>query len=288
MKRLHRRFISCAGLGLFLCAAALRADENPFGYSYTTDVLPKGKWELEQWVTGRVGKESGSFAGTDFRTEIETGLTDRLQAALYLNYNYFYIRNAKGSSESLHNRNRFGVSGTSVEFKYQVLSPYKDAFGLAFYLEPGYGTIESANGGRHQEIELEGKIILEKHWREDTVIGVFNYTLEPEWAKGAGDSGFNVALKMEWSGGVSYRIAPRWFAGVETHVQTQFAGADLDKAQFVVVYAGPAVHYASERWWATLSVQPQLWGWPDQQGTGGLHLDDHERLEVRLKLGFNF
>ena len=120
--------VSCAGIVAFSSTAA-RADENPFGYTYTADVLPKGKWELEHWMTGRIGKETGSFLGTDFRTEIETGLTDHLQASLYLNYNYFYIKNATASSGPLENKNRFGISGTSAEFKYQVLSPYKDSFG---------------------------------------------------------------------------------------------------------------------------------------------------------------
>ena len=265
-----------------------RADENLFGYTYLTDVLPKGKWEFEQWVTARTGKESGRFLGTDLRTEIETGLTDRLQGSLYLNYNYFNIKGAHASSGPLNDRNRFGISGTSAEFKYQLRSPYKDSFGLSLYLEPGYGTIEGSDGSRHQEIELEGKLILEKHWLEDTLIGAFNYTLEPEWARRAGNHAFDLSLKMEWTTGLTYRIAPHWYAGLETRAQTEFAGAALNKSKFVAAFAGPVLHYGAERWWATLTVLPQVWGWPDARGKGGLALDDHERLEVRLKFGCNF
>jgi hypothetical protein len=272
--------------GLYLSRA--NADENLFGYSYTSDVLPKGKWEAEQWITSRSGKESGTFTAADFRTEIEHGFTDRLQGSLYLNYNYFYIKNTVASSGSLNDLNRFAVSGVSSEWKYQLLSPYKDSLGLTLYLEPGYGTIEAANGERHQEIELEGKLILEKHWFEDALVGTFNYTLEPEWEKSDGDSGFGVNLKMEWATGLAYRIAPRWYAGLEGRVQTEFEEANLDKCAFVAAFVGPALHYGTERWWATLTVLPQVWGWPDAQGTGGLTLDDHERLEVRLKMGFIF
>jgi len=272
--------------GLYLSRA--NADENLFGYSYTSDVLPKDKWEAEQWITSRSGKESGTFAAADFRTEIEHGFTDRLQGSLYLNYNYFYVKNAVASSRPLNDRNRFAVSGVSSEWKYQFLSPYKDCFGLTLYLEPGYGTIEASDGSRHQEIELEGKLILEKHWFEDALVGVFNYTLEPEWAKADGDSGFGVHLKMEAATGLAYRIAPRWYAGLEGRVQTEFEDANLNKCEFVAAFVGPALHYGTERWWATLTVLPQVWGWPDSQGAGGLTLDDHERLEVRLKMGFNF
>src|SRR5579872_782602 len=277
-----------AAFGLFASVLQTRADENLFGYTYTADVLPKTKWELEQWITDRMGKESGTFSATDFRTELEYGFTDRLQGSIYLNYNYFYVHDAIASSGPLENRNFFGVSGTSSEWKYQILSPFKDSFGLTLYLEPGYGTIEESDGSRHQEIELESKLILEKHWLDDALIGAFNYTLEPEWAKADGDSGFSVHLKVEVSDGLTYRIAPRWYAGLETRVQTEFENANLNDPAFVAAFVGPVLHYGSERWWATLTVLPQVWGWPDSRGKGGLTLDDHERLEVRLKFGYNF
>lgn len=71
-------------------------------------------------------------------------------------------------------------------------------------------------------------------------------------------------------------------------MQTEFEDANLNKSAFVAAFAGPALHYSAQRWWATLAVIPQVWGWPNAQGRGGLTLDDHERLEVRLKMGFNF
>ncbi len=295
MKPMRSRFFREHALAASICCAVCafippsgRADENLFGYTYTADVLPRGKWELEQWVTGRIGKESGSFLGLDFRTEIETGLTDRLQASLYLNYNYFYAHDAQGSGGSVEDINRFGINGTSAEFKYQLLSPYKDSFGLTLYLEPGYGTIEESTGEQHQEFELEGKLILEKQWLDGALVGAFNYTVEPEWERADRGSQFKVNLKMEWTTGLAWRFAPRWYAGFETRVQTEFADADLNKCEFVAVLVGPALHYGTERWWATLTVLPQVWGWPDSSGTGGLTLEDHERLEVRLKAGFNF
>src|SRR5438105_10602085 len=219
-----------------LCLVQTRADENLFGYAYTADVLPKGKWEIEQWATARVGKKSGTFVATDLRTEVERGFTDRLQGSLYLNYNYFYIHDAIASSGPIEDRNRFGISGVSTEWKYQLFSPFKDSFGFTLYLEPGYGTIEPSDGSRHQEIELEGKLILEKHWLEDMLVGAFNYTLEPEWEKAEGESGFAVHLKMEWSAGLAYRIAPRWYAGLEGRVQTEFADDDLNKSEFVAEF----------------------------------------------------
>src|SRR5690242_18593991 len=212
----HRFVIAAAGLAVLAGVVSTYADEQFFGYTYISDVLPKGGWEMEQWMTERVGKQSGTFAATDLRTELEHGFTDRLQGSLYLNYNYYYVQNAMGSSEALDNRNGFNLNGVSSEWIYQVFSPYKDGLGLSFYVEPGYNTIEEADGSRTKEIELETKLILEKHWLDDTLIGAFNYTLEPEWASPAGETSFSTSLKMEWSSGLSYRLAPHWYAGIET------------------------------------------------------------------------
>jgi len=145
-----------------------------------------------------------------------------------------------------------------------------------------------SDGSHHQEIELESKLIFEKHWLEDALIGAFNYTLEPEWEKPEGEHNFELHLKMEGSAALACRIAPRWYAGLETRVQTQFEDADLNKSEFVAAFVGPALHYGTQRWWGTLTLLPQVWGWPDSRGKGGLTLDDHERLEVRLKMGLNF
>ena len=120
------------------------------------------------------------------------------------------------------------------------------------------------------------------------MVGTFNFTIEPEWEKGAGDDDFHVNLKMEWATGLAYRIATHWYAGLETRVQTEYEEADLNKAAFVAAFAGPSLHYGAERWWATLSILPQVWGWPDSRGVGGLALDDHERLKLRLKFGYKF
>ena len=50
-----------------------RADEAIFAWTYTTDLLPKGRWEFEQWVTSRWEKEHGTYSVLDFREELEYG-----------------------------------------------------------------------------------------------------------------------------------------------------------------------------------------------------------------------
>ena len=92
--------------GVSLCALALlgaslvgvvpvSADEPLFGYTYTADLLPKGKWEIEQWITDREGQAFGHYHDFKFRTEVEYGLTDNFQ----LSANGFY-RHYRRSTEN--------------------------------------------------------------------------------------------------------------------------------------------------------------------------------------------
>lgn len=43
-----KSFLLMAGSAFIVTASPAKADEPLFGYVYTTDVLPKGKYEIEQ------------------------------------------------------------------------------------------------------------------------------------------------------------------------------------------------------------------------------------------------
>ena len=267
--------------------STVSAHEEPFGYLRGAQSEPKGEWEINQWSTARIGKETGRYLGMDFATELEYGITDRFQAALYLTGNYHLIKNATGSSETFDDRNRFGLSGTSLEMKYQLTDPYKQWAGFALYFEPGYSTIDAASGERNQEIELELRLIGEKHFFDHRLIAVVNYILEPEFEHEPGHA-WETNLAMEWSAGLSWKLNDHWRIGAETRLVTKFEDADLDDAEHLTFYAGPTLHYSHGNFFATLTVLPQLRGWPNKSGVAGLHLDQSEKLQIRLKLGTEF
>ena len=69
-------------------AGVARADEPLFGFVYTTDLLPKGQMEVEQWATWRNQKVDGYFDQVDGPTELSYGLTDRLQLSADANWTW--------------------------------------------------------------------------------------------------------------------------------------------------------------------------------------------------------
>ena len=129
------------------------------GFSPTVqeaEVIPKGGWEFEQWLTFRKGYPEGDHRYDqylwDFREEIEYGFTDKLSGALYLNFKQDQVI---AQEPGLEDSSKFSFEGVSAELKYQLLNPNTKPVGIALYFEPTY------NGN---EVELEYKLISRRTW----------------------------------------------------------------------------------------------------------------------------
>jgi opacity protein-like surface antigen len=275
-----------------LAATPAQADEQYFGYPYSPEALPNGGTETELWVTDRRGKGDGHYDAQDYRIELEHGFTDRLTVSGYANLVSHHIHD----NPELDRTDRdFAFQGLSAEFKYNVLSPYKDGLGLTLYAEPAWTRIHSVEGEKGTQYELELKAILQKNFLDDRLIWAANLTFEPEWEKekevdattGAVETEWEKELELHVSTGLSYRVAPRWFLGVEGRYSSVYPDwtHGLHRETYAV-FAGPAIHYGGKKWWATLSYQPQLFGSPSPNG-GRAH-DEFEDRELRLKLGYDF
>jgi len=245
-----------------------RADERLFTYTYEAEVLPKGGVEFEQWLTHRRGKEDGVFSAWDFREELEFGLTEKLTSALYLNFRNTQTEDVPG----LSNQDKFEFKGVSSEWKYQLLNPNTKPVGVLAYAEATYDGVE---------FELEEKLVLQKNFGEKWVLAL-NTTVEQKWEFEAGAT--ERELGLELTGGLSYKLTPHWALGLEGRNARKFPDFDSEKSS--AWFVGPALHYGSSKWWATLTVLPQVAGRPDTRS--GLNLDEHERIEVRLIAGINF
>lgn len=277
-----------------LFATPAHADENYFGYSYGAETLPKGGTEAYLWITDRRGKDEGHYDAQDYKIEIEHGFTDRFQASGYINFESHHIRGLEPEFETVDRD--VGFKGLQASFKYNVLSPYKDGVGLAFYVEPGWSRIHKVEGERVTEFELELKAIVQKNFLDDRLIWATNLTLEPEWEKEKEidpltleeETAWEKELAIEVTTGLSYRVASNWYLGVEGRYHSEYPdwtkGLNREHAAF---FAGPTVHYGGKRWWFTATYLPQIHGTPNGPGRD-LHLEEHEKRELRLKVGYNF
>ena len=255
-----------------------RADESPFAYTYLTEVLPQGAIELEQWVTWKHKKPQETFDVFEGRTEIEYGFTNRFLGAFYLNYEHVNIEpDGLGAPNGPENTTKF--TGVNAEFIYQVWSPFTDPFGFALYFEPAIGDGERA---------LEFKLLFQKNFLEDRLIFATNFIFELEWEHEEEEDEWEREAAFEVTVGLSYRVAPGWFVGAELLNENAYEG-HFEHAEVSTWYVGPAVHYASERWWATLGFYKQLpWAGnhtDEPELTSHGYVVDAERTRLRFRLG---
>lgn len=265
--------LGCLAGGILNVAPAY-ADERFFTYVQDADVLPKGAWEFEQWLTLREGHPGGDHQFDqyrwDFREEIEHGFTDKLSGAMYFNFRQEQV---VANQPGLIDSSKFSFKGVSAEVKYQLLNPNTQPIGVALYFEPTY------NGN---EQELEYKFIVSKNIADKWVLAA-NAVFEQEWEKEDGVTGKESVL--EFTLGAAYRYTPNWSFGLEGRYHSVYEGSSLNERLAWAWFLGPNIHYGTAKWWGTFSLLPQISGDPSD---GGINTTEHPTYEARLIFGINF
>ena len=230
-----------------------QAGERRFTYVYEALTMPKGTWEYEQWVTWKTAKETDrDFDRFDFRHEIEWGVTDRFQLALYVADWRFEDRPGKRQGD---------FRNTALEAIYNFTNPVTDPIGLSLYGEIQVGD---------EKLELEGKLILEKAF--GPIVLAYNAVIEAEWEGGRLDEDKG---KIEQVAGISYQFSPSFLVGAE--LLHAFEIPDWAGVRGKgLLYLGPNVSYRTKKWWATLTPLFQV-----------SDVEDEPDFQMRLLVGFH-
>jgi hypothetical protein len=281
------------------------ADEPLFGFSYTTDLLPKGKFELEQWSTTRFTKApKGKFWLQESKTEEEYGVTDKLQLSLYQIYDSTaaYHNGPFGATtpaeqfsyynpapDDHFNATKFiGVAGEAI---YRLWSPYTHRVGVAVYEEPTFGA---------GFIESESKLIFQKNYRDDRLVVVANLTYAPEWRRLHEDTNpLQNSIQEETDAnidlGASYRFMRNWSAAFELYNEREFNSYNFTHESNSGYYLGPTLHYAGQHFFVTGNFDEQMpWASKHVDTVPGGIVDgrivdnDFEKYRVRVKFGWYF
>ena len=278
---------------------AVRADEPLFGFTYTTDLLPKGSFEVEQWSTTRFTKATGNFWQQENRTELEYGVNDRFQFSLYANYDSTaachngpfgattpgepFSYDVPGADDH-YNRTRFiGVSGEAI---FRLLSPYTHTVGVALYFEPTIGP---------GFIEPESRLILQKNFRDDRLVLGFNFTYAPEYRRLPPQTSCMCLAETDVNAdfGASYRFRRNWSAGFEFMNEREFNNLHFTEEINSAHYLGPVVHYAGKHFFVTADFVAHMpWATihsatlPGAVVNGYDFDNDFEKYRVRIKFGW--
>ncbi|MGB4849566.1 MAG: hypothetical protein WBP41_16705 [Saprospiraceae bacterium] len=254
-----------------------------FAYTYQTNVLSKGDFDLEfqnTFAAGKVGKFSPYVFGQhlDQRLEFEIGLGRKIQTAFYFNSELFNF--ADTTSYDLIQELKISFSN---EWKWKLSDPMANKIGVALYeeLEVGGNNFES-----------ETKIILDKRWQKDLV--AFNIVGKYEIEKEVFRDGVNKTV-AEWTHnspvefylGYLHFIKPEIGLGIELKNNNDITKEDGWVNS--VVFAGPAVHFSVDRFFANISVLPQIANLHKTEAApGNRDLNGYEAVEIRALIGYSF
>ena len=314
------RFIIAGLLLAAQFAPVVQAGENLWVYARGTDTRPKGTYEAKLNYIARLDRDSGSYAFHDIRPEIEYGFTDKftMSAALMIfRHDFSGIEEGNNPVHETQEANGGSVGQTSVggyeiKMKYNILSPYKDFMGLSIGFAYERRNKYRLDGAHIDQESFVPQIFLQKNFLDDTLSFAFLGKMEFERRVTPGVLEEEIALDVAL--GVSYRVAPRWFVGAEIRSQSDYlcveengvpepgvACSEFDLFDWQIGrqfqngnYIGPSIHYAEQKWFATLGILYQFAGGgandPDNGSfqKKGRNFDEHEKYHIGFHLGYNW
>lgn len=231
-----------------LVAIASPAAANPkkLPLSYGTQTMPEGGLEVEQYVDvipmrvlreNADGTQEGVWATRyQLQTELEYGLTERLELGLYMAWR----QGASADTPFL----RF--QGLKQRARFRVSDPASWPIGVAVYAEIAEF---------HDELELEEKLLLS--WRRGPIEVVANLWVEQEYyfADDLWKFIYNPTL------GATYELSPSATVGLEYWARGRFdspetgvTGDDTDTGDVTRHYVGPTINLARGESWVTLGA----------------------------------
>ncbi len=254
--------LSCLAIvaGITLTLPLASASERRFAYTYEATTAPAGEVEIENWVTWKSKRESGSRGNEfEFRHEIEFGITDRLQAGIYV-VDWKVVDAVAGGADGA----QAIYQDSAVELIYNLTNPVTDWIGSAVYGEVKLGD---------QKFELEGKLILQKNF--GPIVVAYNAVIEAEW-EGESFGHFNERKGVfEQTLGASYQITPNFLLGGEFLHEIEFS--EWSEAGDPIVYAGPNASFRYDRFFLTATALVQATG-----------IADEPDFQLRTIMGFHF
>jgi len=271
-----RLALALAAAAAIAAPAAAHASPRPLPFTYQNETLPSEALEAEQYIDlipVRVVRElaDGTTEGVVsvrslLQTELEYGITDRLEVALY-----FAFRQG-GSSGTPFMR----FEGLKQRLRYRFADPGELPLDVGVYLEVAEF---------HNEIELEEKILLGRRFGALNVLA--NLWVEQEWYFQTRDTKYIYNPTI----GATYEVSPRLSFGAEYWVRGRFDDRSADEVMAettdvptgTVHYAGPTLLLQAKKAWISVGAYARLDHLGDSLATG----DPYGKLWFRTLVGID-
>jgi len=234
-------FLVAASAAVAMIAPAARANPRVLPFTYTTDTLPEGEVEIEQFadliLLRAVDTTEGPtrYFGSQFTTEIEIGIAPRLELGLYATYVPSYT-SLTGAAEMPEG------NGLKQRLRY-------------IFADPGVWPVDVGVYGEltenEREIELEAKILLQRRFGKLRVAANLSAEYELYFSE-------ERDIVLNPSIGASYEVTPAFHVGVDSFLRGEYPRNPPPATRTFGLgpeyYVGPAVMMSFGKLWWTVGA----------------------------------
>jgi hypothetical protein len=238
--QLSKCVAALAALTATFVVKTANATPHPLPFTYTYDTLGTGEVEVEEYVdlvpiwslTNNL--KQSYYLATQFQTEFEYGITDRLELGIYATI-------APGSTNINSLSEPLLTEGTGVKerLRYRLFDEGVLPIDIGFYGELVENDIE---------FEIEAKILLEKRFGNLRVDANLWAEREWHWSSTVQDWVINPTA------GVTYQISPAIHVGAEFWMRGEWTDPTTRPRPFALgphEFVGPTVLFElGKLWWS--------------------------------------
>ena len=267
-----------------LGSAPASANPRSLPFTYPWETLSKGEAEIEQIVDIaplRVFESAGSSKTVvepryELQTEVEYGVTDRLELALY------FV--AKNAPEEAGAGAPLVFDGIKQRLRYRIGKEGQLPVEMSVYFEVAE---------LHDEIELEEKLNLQKRFGNLKL-------MSNVWVEQSFERGGNVELVLHPTAGLTYQLTPNFWLGSEYWMkaviplhEAEVAGGEAETADHASVaafnerahhFVGPAFSLVWDKLWWSVGGYARV----DEFSRAMRPGDQLGRIYVRSAMGLQF
>ncbi len=229
-------------------ASVAHANPRPLPFTYTTETLPAGGLEIEQYVDmtslralSPATAMEETYLASAFQTELEIGLTDRLELGLYVTV-------VPDFGDSYANQTRLAGAGTGLKqrLRYALADPGTWPLDVGFYGE----IVEN-----EREIEFEAKLLLQRRFDRLRIAANLSAEYELYFSK-------QREVVLDPSLGVTYEITPAIHLGAEGWLRGEYPTNPKPMSRGFGLgpqaYAGPTVLASFGKLWWSIGVYARV------------------------------
>ncbi|HSY22421.1 MAG TPA: hypothetical protein VK841_09920 [Polyangiaceae bacterium] len=236
-------------VGLVWLPAVAHATPQPLPFSYVYETLPKGSIEVETYADYTPLRATSSSTGnltyygaSQFQTEFEYGITDRLELGLYVTW----VPTPSGVAPDSVSRLTEG-NGLKERLRLRLAEPGQWPLDVGLYGEVVENDVE---------IELEGKILLQRRIGDLRLVanlwGELEYNLDaPNGVLGTHDWVINPTV------GATYQVTPQFHPGIEGWLRAEYPIPSPLTRTFSLgpaAYIGPTCMFDFGNFWFSSGV----------------------------------